>query len=72
MTAATTHKPKPTLASDLQPPAWLRVTFAALERISPRGGGVLAASLFTTPRKHRTPDWGARPAGNGPPSLLRG
>ena len=38
-------------------PRWVKVAFAALERIAPRGGGVLAASLFTTPRKHRTPDW---------------
>ena len=52
-----TAKPKPTLAADIAAPRWLKVTFAALERLSPRGGGVLAASLFTTPRRHRTPDW---------------
>jgi pimeloyl-ACP methyl ester carboxylesterase len=46
-----------TLAAQLQPPRWLKVTFAALERVAPRGGGVLAASLFTTPRRHRTPEW---------------
>lgn len=53
----TRPKPAPTLAADMAAPRWLRVAFAALERVSPRGGGVLAASLFTTPRKHRTPDW---------------
>ena len=48
---------KKTLAADMAAPRWLKVTFAALERLAPRGGGVLAASLFTTPRRHRTPDW---------------
>ena len=51
------HATKQTLAADLAAPRWLKVTFAALERVAPRGGGVLAASLFTTPRRHRTPDW---------------
>ena len=46
-----------TIAAQLVPPRWLKVVFAALERLSPRGGGRIAASLFTTPRRHRTPEW---------------
>ncbi len=41
----------------MAPPRWLKVLFAGLERVAPRGGGRIAASLFTTPRRHRTPDW---------------
>ena len=50
-------KPGKSLAAQQAAPRWLKVAFAALERVSPRGGGVLAASLFTTPRRHRTPEW---------------
>ncbi len=52
-----TGQDRKTLAAQLAPPRWLAVAFGALERVSPRGGGVLAASLFTTPRRHRTPEW---------------
>jgi pimeloyl-ACP methyl ester carboxylesterase len=57
MPARRPNEAAPTLAAELRPPAWLRTTFRALERVAPKGGGVLAASLFTTPRRHRTPDW---------------
>lgn len=53
---APTKRPA-SIAVQLSPPLWLKVVFAALERVAPRLGGRMAASLFTTPRRHRTPAW---------------
>lgn len=57
---------------DVAAPRWLRLVFAALERVAPRLGGRLAADIFTTPRKHQTPTWEQAIITRGRPVVLAG
>jgi pimeloyl-ACP methyl ester carboxylesterase len=53
-------------------PLYLRLYFTLTNALAPRLGGIVAANLFTTPRRHHRPQWEQALINNGRPLTLAG